>query len=89
MSSTPKRSSTPGLLELHGEVEGGLPAEGREHGVGPLPLDDGGEDLEVERLDVGAVGELGVGHDRRRVRVGEHHPVALGPQDRGRPGCPE
>ena len=31
----------------------------------------------VERLDVGAVGEVGVGHDRRRVRVGEDDPVAL------------
>ena len=31
----------------------------------------------VERLDVGRVGELRVGHDRRRVRVGEDHPVAL------------
>ena len=30
-----------------------------------------------ERLDVGGVGEVGVGHDRRRVRVGEDHPVAL------------
>jgi hypothetical protein len=25
-----------------------------------------------ERLDVGAVGEFRVGHDRRRVRVDEH-----------------
>ena len=36
--------------------------------------------LDVERLDVGGVGEVGVGHDRRRVRVGEDHPVALLPQ---------
>ena len=35
------------------------------------------EDVDVERLDVGGVGELGVGHDRRRVRVGEDHAVAL------------
>ena len=32
---------------------------------------------DVERLDVGGVGELGVGHDRRRVRVHEHDAVAL------------
>jgi hypothetical protein len=31
----------------------------------------------IERLDVGAVGELGVGHDRRRVGVDEHDLVPL------------
>ena len=30
-----------------------------------------------QRLDVGRGGELGVGHDRRRVRVDEHDLVAL------------
>ena len=65
------------LVELHRHVEPGLAAERRQHGVGPLPLDDPGEHLGRERLDVGAVGEVGVGHDRRRVGVGEHHPVAL------------
>ena len=34
----------------------------------------------VERLEVGRVGPLGVGHDRRRVRVDEHDAVALAPQ---------
>src|SRR5690606_42059030 len=39
-----------------------------------------------ERLDVGGVGEVGVGHDRRRVRVGEDHAVALVPQHAARLG---
>ena len=52
--------------------------------VGALALDDARERLEVERLDVGGVGELGVGHDRGRVRVHEHDPVALVPQDAAR-----
>ena len=30
-----------------------------------------------DRLDVGPVGDLGVGHDRRRIRVDQHDPVAL------------
>ena len=72
--------------ELHGQVERGLTAERRQERVGALALDDGGEDVDVERLDVGAVGEVGVGHDRRRVRVGEDDPVALLPQHAARLG---
>ena len=33
-----------------------------------------------ERLDVGGVGQLGVGHDRGRVGVDQHHAVALAAQ---------
>ena len=66
-----------GLDQLHRQVQGGLPAEGGQHRVRTLPLDDPGQDLEVERLDVGGVGEVGVGHDRGRVRVGQDQPVAL------------
>jgi hypothetical protein len=67
--------------QLHGQVEGRLAAEGGEDGVGPLPPDDLDEVVGVERLDVGGVGEVGVGHDRGRVGVGQDHPVALGLQD--------
>jgi hypothetical protein len=47
---------------------------------GPLLLDDLRHDLGRDRLDIGGVGELGIGHDRRRVRVDQHDPVALGAQ---------
>ena len=77
----------PGLVQLDREVERGLAAEGREQRVGPLPLDDAGEALHVERLDVGGVGELGVGHDRRRVRVDQHDAVALVAQHAARLGA--
>ena len=33
------------LVQGHGQVEGGLAAEGRQHGVGPLALDDGFQHL--------------------------------------------
>ena len=33
--------------------------------------------LAAERLNVSAVGRLGIGHDGRRIRVGEHHLEAL------------
>ena len=79
-SGVPGVADGAALDELHGQVERGLAAEGGQHRVGPLPVDDAAEDVDVERLDVGGVGELGVGHDRGRVRVGQDHPVALLPQ---------
>src|SRR5579884_172326 len=45
--------------------------------IGPLGGDDPLEHGHGERLDVRAVGELGIGHDRRRVRVDEDDAVAL------------
>ena len=67
-------------------VERRLAAECREHRVGALLGDDRLDDLGGDRLDVGRVGELGVGHDRRRVAVDEddadallaQHPARLG-----------
>ena len=66
--------------ELDGEVQRRLPAERRQDRVGLLALDDLRDRVGVERLEVGRVGPLGVGHDRRRVRVHEHDAVALAPQ---------
>ena len=77
MSSTPYRLEHAGLGELNREVERRLAAHRRQQGVGPLPLDDGGEHVGLERLDVGAVGKVGVGHDRGRVRVRQDDPVSL------------
>ena len=66
----PRASST-------AEVEGGLAAQRRQQRVRPLAAEHVGDALEVERLEVGAVGEPGVGHDRRRVRVDDDRPVAV------------
>ncbi len=65
------------LLELDCEVEGGLAAEGRDQGVRPFLLEDCDDGLFGQRLDIGAVGETGVGHHGRRVRVDEDDPTAL------------
>ena len=67
----------PRLDQLHGQVEGGLAAQGGQQNVGLLPVDDAGEHLGAEGFHVGGIGELGVGHDGGRVGVGQHHPVAL------------
>ncbi len=66
-----------GLVEGHREVEGRLPADGRQERVRPLLRDDGGDRVAVERLDVRRVGELGVRHDRRGIRVHEDDAIAL------------
>ena len=65
------------LLELDRQVEGGLAAERRQQRVGALDLDDARQRGQIERLDVGAGGEVGVGHDRRRVGVDQHDLVAF------------
>jgi hypothetical protein len=61
------------LLGLDGEVERGLAAHRRKNRVGPLAFQDALEDLHRERLDIGPVGQLGIGHDRRRIAVDENH----------------
>ncbi len=45
-----------------------------------LDADDLFDVLACERLDVGAVGEFGVGHDGGRVRVHQHHFIAFLPE---------
>ena len=69
ISSTPSSSRMPSSRSCDGEVERGLAAHRRQQRVGPLAREHVGDAFEVERLEVGAVGEAGVGHDRRRVRV--------------------
>ncbi len=63
--------------ELHGQVQRRLAAERRQHGVGPLAIDDAAQHISIQRLHVGGRRELRVGHDRGRVGVGQDHPVAL------------
>ena len=74
---TPNFSSTPILLQRQRGVERGLAAHGRQQRVRSLLLDDLGDDLRRDRLDVGRVGQIRIGHDRRRVGVDQHDPVAL------------
>ena len=70
-----------GLAERDGRVERGLSAERRQQRVGALLGDDAFEDRRGDRLDVGGVGHLRVGHDRGRVGVDEDDADALLAQD--------
>ena len=45
----------------------GLAAEAGEEALGPLAGDDRLDRGDRQRLEVDGVGDLGVGHDRRRV----------------------
>ena len=75
------------VVQVHRAVERRLAAEGGEHGIRPLLGDDLLDDLRGDRLDVGRVGELGVGHDRRGVGVDEDDPDALLAQHAARLGA--
>ena len=66
-----------GAVQAERGVEPGLPAHGWQQRVWPLLFDDLGDDVRRDGLDIGGVGELRVRHDRGRVRVHQHDPVAL------------
>jgi hypothetical protein len=66
-----------GFVQADREVEPGLASERRQQRVGSFLGDDAGDRRHVERFDVRRVGELGIGHDRRRIRVHEDDAVPL------------
>ncbi|MDT4797755.1 hypothetical protein FQZ97_303650 [compost metagenome] len=57
------------VLEVQGAVQRGLATHGRQQRVRALLLDDLGDGLPLDRLDVGGVGHGRVGHDGGRVGV--------------------
>ena len=70
------------LLEAERAVQRGLAAHGRQqresarNGV-TLLLDDLGDDLRRDRLDIGSVRHVRIGHDRGGVRIDEDDAVAF------------
>ena len=63
--------------EFHRGVERRLATQGGQKGVGPLGFDDAFDHFGRDRLDVGARGELRVGHDGGRVGVHQHYFIPL------------
>ena len=64
-------------------VERGLPAHGRQQRETAgknvtLLLDDLGDDLRRDRLDIGRVRQVRIGHDGRRIGIDQNDPIALG-----------
>ncbi len=74
-------------VQVHRAVERRLAAERRQQHVGPFALDDAGQRFPGDRLDIGAVGRLRIGHDRGRIGVDQHHLVALFAQGLARLGA--
>ena len=58
-------------------VQPGLPAHCRQQRVRAFLFDDPGDDFGGDRLDIGGVGQAGVGHDRSGVGIDQDHPVAF------------
>jgi hypothetical protein len=65
------------LGQLDGEVKRGLAADSGKQSVGVLGSDNGFKVVGGERLDVGAVGKLGIAHNGGRVGVDQDDPIAL------------
>ena len=59
------------------EVQRGLAADSRQQRIRPFPLDDRRDEIRGQRLDIGTVGQFGIGHDRRRIRIDQHDFVAF------------
>ena len=70
------------LLEAERAIQRRLAAHGRQQreaaGDGVALLgDDLGDDLRRDRLDIGPVGHVRIGHDRGRVRIDQDDPIAF------------
>ncbi len=67
-------------IQIQGAIQCGLTAHGRQQGLRALFLDDLRQCPPPERLDIGGVRHLRVGHDGRWIGVRQHHTVPLFPQ---------
>ena len=75
--STLNFSRTPILRRRERAVERGLAAHGGQQRVGALLFDDLGDDFGGDRLHIGGVGQVRIGHDGGRIGVDQDDPVAL------------
>ena len=65
------------LAQAERAVQRRLAAHGGQQRVGALLLDDLGDHFGGDRLHIGGVGQVRIGHDRRRIGVHQDDPVAL------------
>ncbi len=64
-------------MQVHRGVEPGLPAQRRQERIGAFLLDDLGDDFPGDRLHVGAIRGLRIGHDGRGIGIDEDNGVAF------------
>ena len=65
-----------GFAQLRAEIKSGLTAEVRQQGVRALLLNDLGQTVNVQRLDIGDIRNVRVGHDGRRVGIHQNDLIA-------------
>ncbi|EKD36979.1 MAG: hypothetical protein ACD_75C01303G0001 [uncultured bacterium] len=65
------------LGHLDRGVEGGLATKGRQQGVGTLFFDDFRHEFRSDRLDIGGVGQLRIGHDGGRIGIDQDYFIAF------------
>ena len=75
-----------GTGQRHRHVQSGLAPDGREERIRTFLADDGRHHLGGDGLDIGGLGELGIGHDGRRIRVDQDDPISLFAEDLHRLG---
>jgi len=75
------------LGEVDGEVEPGLSSQCRKQRLRSFALDDLCKHFRHERLDIGVVGHLGIGHNGGGIAVNQHYLVALLPEGFARLGA--
>ena len=69
------------------KIQSGLPAHGREQGVGAFAANHLGGVFHAERLHVGAVRQIRIGHDGGGIRIDQHDFVAVALQGLARLGA--
>ncbi|OPY54824.1 MAG: hypothetical protein A4E49_00835 [Methanosaeta sp. PtaU1.Bin112] len=60
------------VCQLRGDVQAGLASDAGNDSVRPLLLDDLGDDLRDERLNVDLIRGVRIGHDGGRIGVNQH-----------------
>jgi hypothetical protein len=64
-------------VERQGGIEGRLAAHGGQQRIGSLLGDDALDDLGRDRLHIGGIRQIGIGHDRGGIGVDQDDPIAL------------
>ncbi len=67
----------PRFRQLDREIERGLTTDRRQQRIGPLAFDNLRDYAGGHRLDIGTIGQIGVGHDRGRVGVDQDQAQSL------------
>ncbi len=64
-------------VQIHRHVQGSLPTHRRKERIRLLLFDDLLDPFSGDRLDIGPIRNVGIGHDRGRVRIHQDDPITL------------